>query len=266
MVDDAMTDRTVLRERQYADAGNLSARQSLWAQRPGKPRTAIWLDALALEGTESVLDVGCGNGTYLAELRQRGHAGRLVGVDLSPGMAREAATSGAAVLVADAAHLPLAGGVVDVALAMHMLYHVPDLPATIAEIRRVVRPGGRLLAATNGAQHTVELNAVIDAAVLEVTGEPWDRPLFSFTLETGAALLSASFERVERSDFREVVVVPSVETVVAYIESFQPEYCRVRPGEQWEAFLATARDLVTAQVREHGGFPVTAHSGIFDCR
>jgi SAM-dependent methyltransferase len=259
VADNAMTDRNVLRDRQYADAGNLTARQSLWAQRPGRSRPAIWLDALALDGTETILDVGCGNGAYLGELRRRGHTGRLLGVDLSPGMAAVAAASGAHVLVGDATHLPVASAAVDVALAMHMLYHVPDVPATVAELRRVVRPGGTLLAATNGAQHTMEINAVIDAAVLEVTGEPWNRPLFSFTLESGEALLATAFGRVERRDFREVVTLPSIEPIMSYIESFQPEYCGVRPGAQWSAFLAAVRDLITLP------FSVTAHSGVFVC-
>lgn len=256
-----MTDRNLLRDRQYADAGNLSARQSLWAHRPGRTRPAIWLDALALDGTETILDVGCGNGAYLGELRRRGHTGRLLGADLSPGMAAVASETGAGVVVADATRLPVATGAVDLALAMHMLYHVPDVPATVAELRRVVRPGGTLLAATNGAQHTMEINAVIDAAVLEVTGQPWNRPVFSFTLESGEALLATAFGRVKRHDFREVVTLPSVEPIIAYIESFQPDYCGVQEGAQWSAFLAAVSELLGPR----GSFDVTAHTGVFRC-
>src|SRR5437870_10163056 len=86
--------------------------------------------------TESVLDVGCGNGRYLGALLGRGHRGRLCGADLSPGMLRSArANVGAApLLVVDAQALPFGDDSFDVTLAMHMLYHVPDRSVAIAEL------------------------------------------------------------------------------------------------------------------------------------
>lgn len=57
--------------------------------------------------------------------------------------------SGKLILIQADARLPLGDGGVDVVLAMHMLYHVPDVPAPVAELRRIVKPGGTLLASTN---------------------------------------------------------------------------------------------------------------------
>jgi ubiquinone/menaquinone biosynthesis C-methylase UbiE len=91
-------------------------------------------------GAERVLDVGCGNGLYLAELRRRGiHA---VGCDLSPGMLAAAAPH-RELVNADVTALPFAPAACDVVLAPHMLYHVADRATAARELRRVLRPGGR---------------------------------------------------------------------------------------------------------------------------
>ncbi len=76
------TDRSALRERFYAGPGKLAARQRLWSYRAGESLISSALDLAELHGDEAVLDSGCGNGAYLAELRRRGHRGRVVGVDL----------------------------------------------------------------------------------------------------------------------------------------------------------------------------------------
>ena len=137
---------------QYGDDRNLAARQSIYAfQRPQLNLHASSIDLAELAGDESVLDVGCGNGRYLAELRTRGHRGFVCGADLSDGMLRTARLDAGDVplIVTDAQALPLASGSFDVGLMMHMLYHVPDRAKALAEIRRVVRPGGVALVLTN---------------------------------------------------------------------------------------------------------------------
>jgi SAM-dependent methyltransferase len=102
--------RPSFKEVQYRTDANLVARQSVYAYAdPRYNLPAVFLDLVSLCGDESVVDVGCGNGAYLAELARRGHRGRLAGVDLSAGMLAAAArrAPSAAVLAGDAAALPL---------------------------------------------------------------------------------------------------------------------------------------------------------------
>ena len=62
---------------------------------------------------------------------------------------------------ADATALPLPDGVADLTLAMHMLYHVPDPSQAVRELRRVTRPGGRVVIGLNGPDHLRELRELV---------------------------------------------------------------------------------------------------------
>jgi ubiquinone/menaquinone biosynthesis C-methylase UbiE len=99
-----------------------------------------------------VLDVGCGTGNLAPVLAEWGASvDAYVGVDLSPGMLEVAAPKlgaggwpGAAV-AGSALALPVATAWFDTALCASNLHYWPDAGAGLAEIRRVLRPGGRLL-------------------------------------------------------------------------------------------------------------------------
>ncbi|MCA9878832.1 MAG: class I SAM-dependent methyltransferase [Thermomicrobiales bacterium] len=116
----------------------------------------IW-SALALRPGAQVLDAGCGSGQFALALAARGV--RVIGVDLSPEMIRLAENSANrenapspvrwAVGSVDALHL--ADASVDAVHARMVLPFVPDVPAALREFRRILRPGGRLLASTAGA-------------------------------------------------------------------------------------------------------------------
>ncbi|HKE75104.1 MAG TPA: class I SAM-dependent methyltransferase, partial [Acidimicrobiales bacterium] len=153
---------------QYATDANLGARQRLWAQRPRFDFIGWVVDVAGLRApsTARVLDVGCGNGMYLAELRRRGIDA--VGCDLSPGMLAAAAPHRALVNT-DVTALPFAPAAFDVVLAPHMLYHVGDRTAAARELRRVLAPGGRCVAVTNGRAHLRALLTLVEAAVRRAT-------------------------------------------------------------------------------------------------
>jgi arsenite methyltransferase len=115
---------------------------------------AATLRALALQAGERVVDVGSGPGLLAAEMAtQVGPAGRVIGLDLSDSMlALSRQRSGGlatsrclSFLKADAARLPFADGTFDVAVSTQVYEYVPDVPAALAEVHRVLRPGGRVL-------------------------------------------------------------------------------------------------------------------------
>jgi SAM-dependent methyltransferase len=236
-------------------------------RRPQIDLVATVLDLAGLTGRETVAEIGCGNGPYLAGLARRGHAGRLLGVDLSPGMlaATRAAVPRVGVTVGDAQRLPLATGAADVVLAPHMLYHVPDRAAAAAEFRRVTRPGGAVLVTLNGADHLVELVelAAGTAATLGLgDAGDWDEHQrhLSMTLDPGRQQLSGAFEMVERHDFIGQLALPGPEPVSRYIASMRTTQVMPDPA----AF--TAAVVAGIPFGPDGTFRVTTHSGLLICR
>jgi len=262
-VTDRLVDRAYLTGVQYASDANLAARQSIYRFQQPPIGIAPWaIDLLGLRGDERVLDAGCGNGMYLGVLEARGHTGTVVGMDLSPGMLAAARTrSPAALLVGDAQRLPCRSRIFDCALAMHMLYHVPDRQFAIAELRRVVRPGGVVLALTNSVRHLEELNTLLDAAG---NGRPFARAYTRFSSESGAPELGAHFDAVERHDVRSELVVTEVQPVVDYAASGWA-LAAARDSER-DAILRAVERRTAEIIAADGAFRIRTDVGCFVCR
>jgi SAM-dependent methyltransferase len=88
------------------------------------------------------LDVGCGTGARASQIRELGWSP--VGVDLSAAMLRRARGQ-LPIAQADAGRLPLRDGCVPAAVAVMMHTDVPEYPAVVREVARVLRPGGRFV-------------------------------------------------------------------------------------------------------------------------
>lgn len=103
-------------------------------------------ECLALRDGDALLDVGCGTGTALFELAPR--VARAVGVDLSAEMlavARSRAPANVELVLADCTELPFDAASFDVYRAERLYQHLTDPEAALREVRRVLRPGGRLV-------------------------------------------------------------------------------------------------------------------------
>ena len=97
-----------------------------------------------------VIDVGCGTGRALPALRQAvGPHGAVIAIDLTPemlGCARpRGRTAHAALILADARHLPVATASADAVFAAGLITHLPDIEAGLRQLARVTRPGGQLI-------------------------------------------------------------------------------------------------------------------------
>lgn len=111
------------------------------------------LGLLALAPGERVIDIGSGPGLLAVEMAAAvGPTGRVCGIDVSDSMlelarGRMTAPGSAPVeyLTGGVDRIPYPDGAFDVAVSTQVLEYVPDIPAALAEIRRVLRPGGRLL-------------------------------------------------------------------------------------------------------------------------
>ncbi|MFQ5748583.1 MAG: class I SAM-dependent methyltransferase [Planctomycetota bacterium] len=109
------------------------------------------LDRAGLEHFHHVLDAGCGSGWTVLLIAELVPGGRAFGVDASPEMIRAALSAphppNATFTAAPVDALPLQEASIHRAVSMESIYYWPDVLAGLAEIFRVLRPGGRFLSA-----------------------------------------------------------------------------------------------------------------------
>jgi SAM-dependent methyltransferase len=253
---------------QYATEGNLASRQRLWSTSRRVPNFDLvsWvldLAGVAQGGTQRVLDVGCGNGIYERAFVKRGHRGPRVAVDLSAGMLQF--VSDAAVVLADVQSLPFSSSSFDLALAPHVLYHVPDIEVAAKQIRRVLHPEGLFVAVTNSVSNLQELRALVEAAV----GTGWKMIQSSaqhFNLEGGAALLASAFESVVRVDCPPShLVVTDVNTLTDYVASVADPY-EAQVDVPWSEVVNRVHELASTAMSRDGELRLSTGVGAFVCR
>lgn len=243
---------------EYATPDSLRVRletHRLYSEKPddlhGKCR-----ELLRLSGDERILDVGSGPGEFQADLAAAGHRGMLVGLDMSFGMATEGAGRAgiARWAVGDAQTLPIRQASVDRAVARHMLYHVPDIPAALLELKRVLRPRGVALFTTNGEGSLPALRAlrarVADAFDLP---RPPGSATRSFSSRNAAALLGAAFSNLRFAMSENALLFSDALPAARYIEStftLDGVAADVPLREEMRAWLV---DAVEAEIQARGG-------------
>ena len=175
---------------QYATPDNLRARKSAYAGAEGDDPRDFAFEAIAAEQPRRVLEVGGGEGELAGRVVKELGA-EVVGIDQSAGMVEIQRSKGIDARVGDVQALPFDDGEFDVAIAAWMLYHVPDLDLGLAELARVLRPGGLLVAATNALDHLIELSELAQRDAMAD---------FTFRSDTGEEILRRHFVAVERRD------------------------------------------------------------------
>ena len=153
-------------------------------------------------------------------------------VDTSARMVELATERGVDAVVGDVQELPFADDSFDAAVAAWMLYHVPDLDRGLAELARVLRPGGSLIAVTNGANDFEELWSLV--------GRDTTARALTFRVENGEEHLRRHFADVERRDLVTPVSFPDSETMRRYVGSSELGRALVdNVPELEEPFVAT---------------------------
>lgn len=202
-------------------------------------RRRIVRDALGAAPGERILDVGCGPGFYCLELLDDvGPTGSVVGVDSSPAMLALAARRcpGAELLPGDATALPVPDADFDAAISVQVQEYVADLGASLAELHRAVRPGGRVVVFdVDWATLSVHSeDPALSARVLAA----WDGHLVHRSLPRTLAprLRAAGFEdvRMDAHAFATVEYAPDRDYGAAVVP-FIGAYVGGEDGEAWVA-------------------------------
>jgi SAM-dependent methyltransferase len=220
--------------RQYETEHGLAARKAIYDEVSGADAREVALAAVAEVAPQRVLEVGCGEGELAARMQDE-FGVEVVAIDQSRRMVELSRARGVDARVGDVQELPFESGSFDVAVAAWMLFHVPDLDRGISELTRVLRPGGRLVAITNYADHLLELFAFAGAERFEV----------KFGGENGEALLSRHFARLECRDANGTVTLRDASTIRSYLRSSERlAPCAENVPELAEPLVARRRQAV----------------------
>lgn len=253
--------RDVAMRAHYAQAANLRARQSVFAYASAPDGEPTIPELIRCPPGQVLLDVGCGNGLWLDFARRESNPALAVGVDLSLGMVQavRARLPDAPVAQSDAVALPFKDGTFDTIFALWMLYHVPAKEAALAEIRRVLRRGGRLVAATNAKTIDAVLDQLVRGAIETIIGTRVDRWIESldFDAENGREILATEFGHIDQRLVPRDFSVPEAGPLVAFVDSLRtPIEAELRPLP-WPRVLAELDARIEQQLRSG---PIRYHS------
>jgi SAM-dependent methyltransferase len=220
---------------------------------------------LPLQAGYRVLDTGCGPRWFWAASVGKWPEGLdLILADLSPGMVHEAVERCRVLPFrsvqgqqANASALPFEDRSFDAVIAMHMLYHVPDPAKGIAEMFRVLKPGGFLAVTTNGADNMrkmYELTTVFGCA-------PSDPAAAAFGFDTAQRLMQGQFGNVSMALHPAGLRITDPEDVFLALTSYPPG------DEASEAHLADLRRAIAEAFEQGNGIlEVEKQVGLFISR
>jgi ubiquinone/menaquinone biosynthesis C-methylase UbiE len=256
-----INDQDYLRNEQYKTSANLEARIQLHRRFGTNPYSWFrWVyEQVDPQPGDRLLEVGCGTGDLWKENRDRYPKDvEFILGDLSFGMAHQAFSNLNGhfhFAELDIQDLPFNGQAFDKILANHMLYHVPDLPRAIKELRRLLKRGGSLCTATNGSKHMLDLQHL-----LQDFDPEYKLPILEarrYTLENGADLLSPEFEVVDVRIYEDNLKVTEIQPLLDYILSMNFMFHKTS-----EAYIMELRKFLQNRLRSQGSILIRKSQGV----
>lgn len=224
-------------------------------------------DNISFEEKSNIIEFGCGSGALWAKNLNRVHEDWCILLsDTSEGMLHKSKQNtkekrNFTFQQIDVQHTKLENSVFDIAIANHMLYHVPDINQALIEIRRILKPKGKFYTATNGLSHMREIYELIERFDPSLSLE---KPLNSsnFCLENGAELLGDQFEDVKLLKYESHLRVTNVLDLVEYMfsmdHSLKMELSNRGAFEDFISYLESEKN-------NQGYIHITKASGLFIC-
>jgi ubiquinone/menaquinone biosynthesis C-methylase UbiE len=253
-----LTDTQTLNN-QYGTADKLNTRISIHAKYSvNKQGFGNWItEHYCFPEHASVLELGCGTGDmWKGKSEIIARCDRLILSDFSAGMldkAKETLSNenGIDYQVIDIQEIPCPDQSFDAVIANMMLYHVPDLRRGLAEVRRVLKPGGIFCCATYGENGIMEyLCSLFGREDLIAQAN------HSFTLQNGGERLRDFFRDVTRYDYPDSLAVTDVRDLADYVRSLtgMADFRNIPEEEMLAVFTANMKDGVLSVPKEYGMF------------
>lgn len=253
-----INDNTTVKQ-QYHTSDKLSTRISIHSKySTNKQGFGNWISShYGIREGMTVLELGCGTGdmwTGKEEIISR--CSRLVLSDFSEGMLEKTretlqAYDGIEYQVIDIQDIPFEDQTFDVVIANMMLYHVPDLPKGLREVRRVLKTGGTFYCATYGEHGMMEyIESLFEGF------RSGSKINDSFTLQNGEEKLRTAFSDIQKLLYEDSLAVTDVEDMMDYIYSLNgmSELRQIPRDEMRRVLQAHMQDGVLRVPKEYGMF------------
>lgn len=253
---------------QYRNSSNIAARIGLHNEFSQNSQGWFpWVyEQCGVEPGMRVLELGCGDASLWTDnIAALPEDARIVLTDVSDGMVRDAKRNVGddgrfEFRVTDACDIDAEDGSFDLVIADHVLFYCADPAAAAREARRVLKPGGRFVCSTYGADHMREVSELMrsfdDRIVLSA-----ERLYERFGRENGGALLGGCFDDVEWRQYDDCLVVTEAEPLIEYVLSCHGNQNRfiVDKYKEFKAFVRKRTDAA-------GGFQISKDAGVFVAR
>lgn len=266
-----MTDEKDIAKRHYATDEHLKTRQATHDKYTvPNINFAEWaLQCIEWRGDESVLDFGCGNGLYYQKLQSKQPNVRYIGMDYNAAMLAKHPAHRDSLVRGDGMRLPFADAQFDVVMANHVMFYMEDIEKAIGEIRRVLKPEGVLMTATNSVQTMPEMQVLMRRAIVLLTRNGTTavrspaNTSDAFALENGTRYLARHFFAVVRHDLPSALVFPDTEPAMAYLESMRDlREPQLPPDVLWDDVMMIMRQQITQLVKHLGELVINKQSGV----
>ena len=186
--------------------------------------------------------------------------------DFSFGMLREAHQNNEfspvpfSFLAFDAQAIPYPDTIFDLVVANHMLYHIPNRSLAFSEIHRILKHGGKLIAATNGNNHMIEVQQLLlrlDPTLAYHTDHAFG--INEFTIENGTSQLSPWFTNLNIVPFECVLEVTEGKPLIEYILSMNVAPHKIITRQQIDAL----HNYVNNEINLQGSFRISKSTALF---
>ena len=251
---------------QYLNASNISARISLHRDYSVNPEGWFhWvMKQCDLKEGMRVLEVGCGSGALWTDNLDRLPTDLSVTLtDISEGMVNDVKRAIGndnrfQFATADCHALPFEGHSFDLIIANHVLFYSKDINIVLAELHRVLKSGGRLIASTYGKAHMKEITELVQAFSPDIHLS-MENLYDTFGLENGESLLKGYFRGIELKRYEDAIELSEAAPLILYILS-----CHGNQNHILKDRYREFSDYVTERVKD--GFHITKDAGLFICK
>lgn len=252
---------------QYKNDKNLKIRTNLHSYNTNKVDWDKWcFNNISFVENAKVLELGCGTGEFWRKNIDNLDKNLNICIsDFSESMLKIAKANLKDIKLKfkfkeiNAENIPFKDNTFDIIIAQHMIYFVPNMDKALKEIKRVLRPGGKLYVTANSKYSMLELNELLEDFSPK-SGLNSNGYSTRFELENGKEILGKHFKNIHVNILNGKIIIDNPNPVVSYKAStIQGE--KILVGDKRKEF----KEYLKKYIKDNGNISITTKTCMFKC-